>query len=121
MSDLEKRIAEVSKAHRPFWNEVEDEKLHCMCGHFTAPNGDAATSAWGDHLATELASVIREAQAEAWECAKAELRSIPCWYESAERNGFDLCEDADGNASETGSRILVMKIMDNNPYRSNDE
>lgn len=64
---------------------------------------------------------IRKFRGEGWNAAKDEIRIIPCWYTDSENHGFDLWEDENGYAQESGARIEVMKILNNNPFSDNYE
>lgn len=121
MTTLETRIAEVLAAHdfrikEEVGAHVGVKTIVCNCG-----NRYGLGESHRAHQAAALAPVIREAQSQAWERARAEIRGIPCWYESETKNGFDLWTDAAGNASEVGARVAVMEALNTNPYRSNDE
>lgn len=59
---------------------------------------------------------IRKFREEGWNEAKGEIRGIPYWYTDSETHGFDLWEDENGYAQESGARIEVMKILNNNPF-----
>ena len=60
--------------------------------------------------------VVRKAREEGWNEARDAIRGIPCWYADSENHGFDLWEDENGYAQESGARIEVMKILNNNPF-----
>ena len=66
-----------------------------------------------DHITNEA---IRKFREEGWNEAKGEIRGIPYWYADSENHGFDLWEDENGYAQESGARIEVMKILNNNPF-----
>ena len=60
--------------------------------------------------------IVRESREEGWNNAREAIRMIPCWITDKDHHGFDLWEDENGMAQESGARIEVMKILNNNPY-----
>lgn len=63
-----------------------------------------------------LEGFLNDARKEGWNKARDQVRGIPYWYTDKDHHGFDLWEDENGYAQESGARIMVMKILDNNPY-----
>lgn len=62
---------------------------------------------------------IRKFREEGWNEAKGAIRMIPCWITDKDHHGFDLWEDENGYAQESGARIVVMEVLDNNPFSEN--
>ena len=60
--------------------------------------------------------VVRELRRQGWSNARNSVSVIPYWFTDPENHGFDLWEDENGYAQESGARIEVMKVLDNNPY-----
>ena len=68
-----------------------------------------------------LAEHDRQKQAEGWERARQELRSIPHWYNKEDQYGeFDLQPLGPNETSEQGAFMAVKKIMDVNPYQEGE-
>lgn len=67
------------------------------------------------HLAEVLDKHMQEREAKAWDKAKRAVGGIPFWTDGT-NHGFDLWENEDGIAQESGARIEVMNILDNNPF-----
>lgn len=82
------------------------------------------TRAKGEELDTageDFDQWLDAVRAEAWERAKRAISNIPCWYKDKENHGFDLGDDEQGRAVEAGARVLVMEVLDHNPYRDGEE
>lgn len=112
MINPRQRIIEVLEDH------TYSHRGKCECGAGIEPTkyehpADVARS----HLAEKLLPLFDEAMAAGWEAARHEIKYLPCWYTDKDHHGFDLWTDENGEAQESGARITVMEILDNNPYR----
>lgn len=66
------------------------------------------------------AEVAQKARAEGWEAARAEVRMIPCWFNTETgRGGFDLQHGE--VASEEGAWMEVTRVLSKNPYRDQEK
>ena len=106
-------IQEILEAHHKIdWDDWGYRR--CRCGFQFVPKYSA--TAHRAHVAEVLDKHMREREAEAWDEAKRAVSGIPFWYAGRDHHGFDLWENEDGIAQESGARIEVMKILDNNPF-----
>ena len=112
---FEQRILEVLDNH------MYNHQGKCECGVFVCGTKyDSPVELTRRHFAEVLLPLIEEAMAVGWEEAHKDIRMIPCWYADKDHHGFDLWEDKDGVAQESGARIEVMKILENNPFKTKE-
>ena len=99
MSTLETRIAEVLAQHVPKRPWSDSGVMKCSCGErFVAEYDYQQRALHQAHVATALAPVIAEAQAEAWDACVGTA-------------------DKQWTIGHTSAQLL----RNTNPYRSNDE
>lgn len=72
-----------------------------------------------DHKNELTNKAIKNLRREGWDNAREAIRMIPCWITDKDHHGFDLWEDENGYAQESGARIVVMEVLDDNPYSEN--
>ncbi len=112
---FEQRIIEVLEEH------MFNDQRRCECGvSVRGTDYESPAELAREHLAMSLMPLIEEAMAVGWEEAHKDIRMIPCWYADKDHHGFDLWEDKDGVSQEQGARIEVMKILENNPFKTKE-
>lgn len=113
MMDIRQRIIETLEDH------MYNHNGRCECGASTrVTKYDHPAAVTREHYADVLLPLIYEAMGVGWEEAKMGIRMIPSWYVGPDKHGFDIWQDDLGIAQESGARITVMEILDNNPFRS---
>ena len=105
------------------------EEVRGDYAHFQTPSGVTGdvTEAYADGVAefnrwlvTRDAEVAQKARAEGWDAARAEVRLIPCWFNSETgQGGFDLQHGE--IASEEGAWMEVTRVLGKNPYKEQEE
>lgn len=97
-------------------------QITCQCGaEFTddwtlSSEFHPAQEQHNEHVAGFLDAQAREYRAEGFRRARNEISSLPCWIADTKHHGFDFGDDENGYAVETGARIHVMEILNNNPF-----
>lgn len=102
----------------------KDQGFYAVPGDYIIKDVDGRFSilSAGDFEKTFMVKVdqseelILKSREAGWNNAREAVRMIPYWFTDKDHHGFDLWEDENGYAQESGARIEVMKILDNNPY-----
>lgn len=89
---------------------VSEVRAEILSGQHTDNPADSARKLFDE--------AIQHVKYEVFEEVKSLILrgDIPYWYQDEDHHGFDIIEDEDGRASESGARMMIAEILSYNPY-----